>query len=307
MGDIKLFDISGEKAYELKGAAVVIERSLQEIIEHNTESLLGITFLASEYTTGKKHSGRIDTLGIDENYSPVILEYKRATNENVINQGLFYLDWLMDHKAEFELLVMKKVGKEVSDKIDWKTPRLLCIAGGFTRYDEYAVQQINRNIELYRYKQFDNQYLMLDLINATVAKNAESYVNQKSSSSTANHPIQLTVNENIEKAGQELTELYHELYDYLDALGDDVQVKELKYYIAFKRIKNFVCVEVYPKQNKIQLYVKVDLTQVNFESSFTRDVTNVGHYGTGNLSITIKNQHDLEKAKPYIEESYNNN
>ncbi|WP_342610491.1 MULTISPECIES: DUF5655 domain-containing protein [Staphylococcus] len=307
MGDIKLFDISGEKAYELKGAAVVIERSLQEIIEHNTESLLGITFLASEYTTGKKHSGRIDTLGIDENYSPVILEYKRATNENVINQGLFYLDWLMDHKAEFELLVMKKVGKEVSDKIDWKTPRLLCIAGGFTRYDEYAVQQINRNIELYRYKQFDNQYLMLDLINATVAKNAESYVNQKSSSSTANHPIQLTVNENIEKAGQELTDLYHELYDYLDALGDDVQVKELKYYIAFKRIKNFVCVEVYPKQNKIQLYVKVDLTQVNFESSFTRDVTNVGHYGTGNLSITIKNQHDLEKAKPYIEESYNNN
>ncbi|WP_251942374.1 DUF5655 domain-containing protein [Staphylococcus sp. Marseille-Q5304] len=307
MGDIKLFDISGEKAYELKGAAVVIERSLQEIIEHNTESLLGITFLASEYTTGKKHSGRIDTLGIDENYSPVILEYKRATNENVINQGLFYLDWLMDHKAEFELLVMKKVGKEVSDKIDWKTPRLLCIAGGFTRYDEYAVQQINRNIELYRYKQFDNQYLMLDLINATVAKNAESYVNQKSSSSTANHPIQLTVNENIEKAGQELTDLYHELYDYLDALGDDVQVKELKYYIAFKRIKNFVCVEVYPKQNKIQLYVKVDLTQVNFESGFTRDVTNVGHYGTGNLSITIKNQHDLEKAKPYIEESYNNN
>ncbi|WP_251521825.1 DUF5655 domain-containing protein [Staphylococcus sp. Marseille-Q6910] len=307
MGDIKLFDISGEKAYELKGAAVVIERSLQEIIEHNTESLLGITFLASEYTTGKKHSGRIDTLGIDENYSPVILEYKRATNENVINQGLFYLDWLMDHKAEFELLVMKKVGKEVSDKIDWKTPRLLCIAGGFTRYDEYAVQQINRNIELYRYKQFDNQYLMLDLINATVAKNAESYVNQKSSSSTANHPIQLTVNENIEKAGQELTDLYHELYDYLDALGDDVQVKELKYYIAFKRIKNFVCVEVYPKQNKIQLYVKVDLSRVNFESGFTRDVTNVGHYGTGNLSITIKNQHDLEKAKPYIEESYNNN
>ena len=32
--------------------------------------------------------------GIDENCSPVIIEYKRALNENVINQGLFYLDWL---------------------------------------------------------------------------------------------------------------------------------------------------------------------------------------------------------------------
>ncbi len=60
----------------------------------------------------RKHGGRIDSLGLDENGSPVILEYKRSVNENVINQGLFYLDWLLDHKAEFELLVMKKLGPE---------------------------------------------------------------------------------------------------------------------------------------------------------------------------------------------------
>ena len=66
--------------------------------------------LASEYSTGPKHGGRIDTLGIDENGNPVIIEYKRATNENVINQGLFYLDWLLDHRAEFKLLVMERLG-----------------------------------------------------------------------------------------------------------------------------------------------------------------------------------------------------
>lgn len=49
----------------------------------------------------------MDSLGIDENNYPVIFEYKRASNENVINQGLFYWDWLLDHKAYFELLVMK--------------------------------------------------------------------------------------------------------------------------------------------------------------------------------------------------------
>ena len=43
----------------------------------------------------------MDTLGIDENNSPVVIEYKRSSNENVINQGLFYRDWLMDHQAEF--------------------------------------------------------------------------------------------------------------------------------------------------------------------------------------------------------------
>ena len=80
------------------------------------------------------------------------MEYKRALNENVINQGLYYLDWLMDHKAEFKLLVMEKVGKDIADKIEWSMPRLLCIAGDFTKFDEYAVKQINRNIELIRYK-----------------------------------------------------------------------------------------------------------------------------------------------------------
>ncbi|WP_373181245.1 hypothetical protein [Clostridium butyricum] len=61
----------------------------------------------------------MDSLGIDENNCPVIFEYKRASNENVINYGLFYLDWLLDHKADFELLVMKTLGKEYSDKLDW--------------------------------------------------------------------------------------------------------------------------------------------------------------------------------------------
>ena len=87
-------------------------------------------------------------------FLPVIIEYKRATNENVINQGLYYLDWLMDHKAEFELLVLKRFGQKAADSIEWATPRLLCIAGDFTKYDGHAVQQINRNIELIRYSWF---------------------------------------------------------------------------------------------------------------------------------------------------------
>lgn len=49
------------------------------------QTFLGIRFLASEYETGKTHKGRIDSLGLDENGCPVIIGYKRAKNENVIN------------------------------------------------------------------------------------------------------------------------------------------------------------------------------------------------------------------------------
>jgi diadenosine tetraphosphatase ApaH/serine/threonine PP2A family protein phosphatase len=112
------------------------------------ETLFGVRFLKSEHPTGPRRNGRIDSLGIDKNFSPVIFEYKRSTNENVINQGLFYLDWLMDHKAEFEQLVQRSSHQELADSIDWRRPRLICVANGFTPYDEYTVQQIDRSTDM---------------------------------------------------------------------------------------------------------------------------------------------------------------
>ena len=82
-------------------------KELQSLIETNMETFFGVRFVDSEY---KITNGRIDSLGIDENNCPVIFEYKRSQNENVINQGLFYLDWLLDHKADFYVLVMNKLG-----------------------------------------------------------------------------------------------------------------------------------------------------------------------------------------------------
>jgi RecB family endonuclease NucS len=79
MSDIKLFRIAGNTAKEIQGTASHLEKPLQNLIEENLAPLLGIRFLASEYSTGKTHAGRIDTLGLDENDSPVIIEYKRRT------------------------------------------------------------------------------------------------------------------------------------------------------------------------------------------------------------------------------------
>lgn len=77
------------------------EREIHRLIADNLEVLLGVKFLASEY---KFSDGRIDTLGIDENNSPVIVEYKSKKSSEVILQALFYKNWLLDHKADFELL-----------------------------------------------------------------------------------------------------------------------------------------------------------------------------------------------------------
>ena len=120
MSEINLFRLANGKATELQSATSDLEKKLQTLIEHNLDALLRIRFLASEYFTGKTHSGRIDSLGLDENFCPVIIEYKRAISENVINQGLFYLDWLLDHKAEFARLVEDKLDRASADQIDWR-------------------------------------------------------------------------------------------------------------------------------------------------------------------------------------------
>ncbi|KXY42470.1 MULTISPECIES: DUF5655 domain-containing protein [Bacillus] len=303
MGDIKIFRLNENNVEELVGQALAVEKSLQTIIERHLDTFLGIRFLASEYSTGKKHAGRIDTLGIDENNSPVIIEYKRSVNENVINQGLFYLDWLLDHKAEFELMVMRRFGEEVSNAIDWSSPRLLCIAGGFTKYDEHAVEQINRNIELYVYKHYEDGLLLLDLVNATTAQTV--HINDDTTALTTNRNTKVkTVSDYLEQSNRNLIDRFEALKLYMLALGDDVQVKILKHYIAFKRIKNFACLEVHPQSDKILLYLKVDPKHVELQSGFTRDVNNIGHYGTGDLEVIITSDKDIEKAKHFINMSY---
>lgn len=61
---------------------------------------------------------------------------------------------------------MDKFGKQVADDIDWSNARVICIAADFTKYDEHAVAQINRNINLIRYKLFNPDLLMFELVNA---------------------------------------------------------------------------------------------------------------------------------------------
>ncbi len=305
MSDIQLFRLADRQAVELPGRAAAVERQLQTLIEAQMPTFLGVRFLASEYATGKTHKGRIDSLGLDENGCPVIVEYKRHSNENVINQGLFYLDWLLDHQAEFRWLVMEKLGKEVADAIDWAGTRLLCIAADFTRYDQHAVQQIPRNVELIRYKLFGNDLLLLELVNSVSVVDATAS-KADGTTSVASAPRaggkDKTAEEQLAQAQLAIRELYDSLAGYLNAMGDDVQEKHLKLYTAFRRLKNFAC--VIPYRDKLLVMLKLNPDTVALEEGFSRDTRNIGTWGTGDLELTLRTQADLDKAKPVIDRSY---
>ena len=163
---------------------------------------------------------------------------------------------------------------------------------------------MNRNIELIRYKRFGDDLLLLELINAVSAK---PMTDSKPQGTTASVNTYKTISETLAGLHGPLLDRYEELRAFLNALGDDVQEKTLRFYVAFKRIKNFACVEVRPQKGVLLVYLKIDPDNIELAEGFTRDVRNIGHFGTGDLEVTIANSADLEKAKTLIQASYDAN
>lgn len=305
MSDLKLFQMQSGAMCELETSSAPLEKGLQTQFETNLDTLLGVRFLASEYST--THGGRMDTLGVDENGYPVIIEYKRDRSENIINQGLFYLDWLMDHRGDFELLVRDRYGKEAAEQIEWSAPRLICIAADFTRYDEHAVKQMGRNIELVRYRKFGEDLLLLELLTAVSAAASTKAVVASGKAAGGSSGSYKTVSQYLEDIGPQLAELFADLETFLLARGDDVTKKVTRFYLAYRRIKNFACVEVRPTLNQLKMFLKIDPDTVELDDGFSRDVRKIGHFGTGDLELTIGSHEDLERAKPLILRSYEEN
>ena len=296
MAELKLFKINGT-VEELKSKSVTIEKELQRIIEKNMQEFFAVRFLASEY---RIDNGRMDSIGIDENNCPVIFEYKRSSSENVINQGLFYLNWLLEHKANFKLLVLETYGKAVADDIDWSMPRVICIASDFNRYDEEAIKQINRNVSLIRYKQYDSGLLLFELLNT----NTVAPIDDENSERSHRQNGGKTFSDQYQLAPQKFKDMYDELYDYAMSLGDDVSQSTLKFYSAFKKIKNFCTMEVY--QAKILINFKLNPDGFTLTETL-RDVRNIGHWGCGDLQLIMKDGAEINLAKELMLKAYQNN
>jgi RecB family endonuclease NucS len=83
---LNLFRVSEGDARKVVPRLARTESEVQHLVENNLRELLGVRFLASEYSTGPVHGGRIDSLGLDENGAPTVIEYKRATDSGVFSE-----------------------------------------------------------------------------------------------------------------------------------------------------------------------------------------------------------------------------
>ena len=307
-----IFEISKNKLLPVEQRNFSLEKELQTLIEGNLDVVFNCRFIASEFSTGAQHAGRIDSLALSEEDNPVIIEYKKVESSELINQSLFYLHWIQDHKGDFEIAVQKTLGNDV--KVDWSDVRVICIAPNYKKYDLHAVQVMGANIELWKYRLFTNNSLYLE----EVLHNTKSTSTVTVSQSSNKNPIMVeagkkaaqvrataiyTIDEHFEGKSKEIQELMHSIREFVTGLDSAIEEVPKKYYIAYKASQNIVCMEA--KSKNIKLFVKLKPSEVVEPPKSFRDVSEIGHFGTGEAEFTISTQEEFEDTKKYIELSYN--
>jgi len=278
------------KAKQLKTSSFKNEKELQVLVENNLEEIFGIKFIASEFSTGEKHGGRIDTLGLDENNSPVIIEYKWGEKDNVINQGLFYLDWLVDHKGDFQIVSEKKLGKKV--KIDWSQPRLILIASSFNRYDKYAINRMSENIELWTYSLYDNGIFEVNIEGSSQAGS------KKGRRVTKIKYAKYDLNYHLNKTSKELQQKFNEIREKILELSNVQEKPEQKSGITYRTTKSFCRFEF--RKNSINLLLREP--KYNDPKKLVRDVTSF-EWGYKGL-VKIDKGSDADYLFYLIKQSY---
>jgi len=303
-----LFKIGKNEIQKIKSAKVEKEKDIQTIFEKNLEAILDIYFLDTEYPTS--FGGRIDTLGIDKDGSPVIIEYKKTQSESIINQGLSYLKWLLDHKDGFEKLVFQKIPKMLDCHINWDAPRVICVAESYNRFDLDTADILPIKIELLTYTLYENEILQIEIQNyqriripmAGIIRNAQE---EMAEVGTERLQKNYTIEEHLDKGNENTKELFLKLREQIKAIDENIKEDPLKYYIAYKLTTNFTDIEIQRSQLKISL--NVESGQLNDPYSITRDMKDIGHFGNGDYELKISNEADLEKAFELIKQSYNYN
>lgn len=306
-----LFTIDNTKLVLRKPTNFKLEKEIQTLIESNLEIVFNCRFIATEFPTGDEHAGRIDSLGLSEDCNPVILEYKKVESSELVNQSLYYLSWIKDHKGDFQIAVNKSIGKDVA--VDWSDIRVICIAPGYKKYDLHAVQMMGANIELWQYKLYEGGTFYLEEVfrRTTVMANATAIAQgknpimveagRKAALSRLNNTY--TMEDHTKGLDKNVLKLFNDLRDFIIGIDESIEETPKKFYIAYKISQNFVCVEL--KKTKLVMYLKIDSLGKTIPKN-GRDVAEIGHYGTGNLELTITTESELEESKEYIMKSYEN-
>lgn len=248
--------VEGDSLKKLNVVPLSKERDLQRLVEKNLIETLGLQFLATEYTTTS--GGRIDTLAVDADGAPVIIEYKKNRNDAVINQALSYLKWLKTQKPEFfQKLMIDKLGQKAFDEIglDWKNPRVICIAESYSRFDLDTVHFVSTRIELIRYRMYEDGVFSLEALNVLESSATSEEVKEAPKEAPkAEEEVEPAVENFLAKSSPTVKEIYEELRERILSLDEAIIEKPTTLYVGYKMSNNFA--DIHFQKNGLKVFLR---------------------------------------------------
>lgn len=223
-----------------------------------------------------------------------------------VKLGLSYLRWLLDHKADFEVLVQNS---EVDIKIDWNSPRVVCIAESYNKFDLDTADLLPINIELLRYKIYQTDVMLVEPeTQQRIRISTSKMFGKENKSKRIKSKVTYELEDHLTGISKHAVKIFDELNEKIAALDDSIIVEPKAKYIAYKLATNFVDIVI--MQSGLKLFLNLPSGELNDPYNIARDLTKpkkIGHWGNGDYEVKLENNQDIEKVFELIKQSYEYN
>jgi predicted transport protein len=116
--------------------------------------------------------------------------------------------------------------------------------------------------------------------------------------------ISAALDDHLKGKSEDVKILFDALKERIFALNADGDILEKpnKIYISYKHGKNFC--EVRPQSKELKIWLDISFSELDDPKKLSRDVSQVGHYGTGEVETKLGNLSELDDVMNLIEQSY---
>lgn len=281
-----------------------LEKDIQNIFEDNLESISGLRIIKSEFTVKAQ---RFDTLAFDlESKSFVIIEYKRERNYSVVDQGVSYLNLMLENKAEFIIEYNESQHENLKrTDVDWSQSRVIFVSPSFTDFQRQASNFKDLPIELWEVKQYEGGIVAVNPVKKSKAAPSIKQVQQK-----ADTPMAKVVNEikvyTEEDHLKNKSELIKELYEIFKLgiinLTSDINVTPKKLYISFEKGTRIIA-DIVVQSQELKLFINTQNCTFSDLRKLGVPMTDKTKWGRGYYQISIKDTENLEYIMSLVKQA----
>ncbi|TPH20065.1 hypothetical protein EUX52_08995 [Haemophilus haemolyticus] len=299
---MKIFTSKKGQLSQLKQQKFKLEKDIQRLFEENLTLLSGYIFIRSEFSI---KNSRIDTLAFDpETQAFVIIEYKRQQNSSVVDQGISYLNLMLEYKADFivEYNEKQKFLLKRND-VDWSQSKVIFVSPAFNDFQIQATNFKDLPIELWEVNRFDNDIITLNIINKSKsAPNIKAVSIEKNEEFSTLKEIKVyQESDHLSDKSDFIQELYEDFKQGILNLDPDIEINTRKLYIAFKKDRNIADIRI--QQKNLKIWINLPYGELDDPKNLAKNVSNTGHWGNGDYEITIESTQYLEYIMSLIKQA----